>query len=45
MMGMDSFSLMCGTCDMQLKPSGRIGMLMDMQSFLVSYMEGMMGDM
>ena len=47
MMGMDTFSLMCGTCDMQLKPSKEVGgvplrSLMDIQTFLVTYMQGKM---
>ena len=42
MMGMDSFSPMCGICDMQLKPNGRPSMLLDLLSFMVAYMQGMM---
>ena len=31
---------MCGTCEMQLKPRGMVGMMMDCVSFMVSFMQG-----
>ena len=39
---MSSFSPMCGTCDLQLKPIGKISMLLDLESFMMVFMEGMM---
>jgi len=44
MMGMGQFSYdmgytkMCGTCDMQLKPTGMMAMMMDCMSFMVTFM-------
>ena len=49
MLGMGEFSYdlgftkMCGTCKMQLAPKGMFGMMMDCGSFLLNYMQGMMG--
>ena len=44
-MGMHSFTPMSGTCDMQLKHGGMVSMLLDIQSMMVAYMQGMMEDM
>ena len=40
-MGMNFFMPMQGTCDMQLKPSGMVSFLLDMQSMMMAAMQSM----
>ena len=51
MLGMGQFSYdlgftkMCGTCKMQLRSRGMVGMMMDCVSFLAAFMESVGGTM